>query len=333
MERRKVIAGNWKMNMLPNEAIDFITELTPLVKDTNNEVILCVPFTDLFYALLNVQDTNIKIGAQNMHFEESGAYTGEIAPAMLTEMGVKYVVIGHSERREYFGETDETVNKKVKKALEHNLVPIMCCGETLTQREQGVTMDFIRQQVKVGFLGITAEQAKRIIFDRYLAGVDWGWEHFGAIVTIGVKGDSYYVIEEHAAQHKYIGEWIQIAKDIIRRYGNIPFYCDPARTEHIAAFQKAGINAYLANNRVLSGIEEVATLMERQQFFIVYEQCPRFREEIYKYVWKKNTGEPLKENDDVLCAIRYGIHSDKTVSTIQSPEERMKKAKKIRGML
>ena len=180
---------------------------------------------------------------------------------------------------------------------------------------------------------ITAEQAKRIIFDRYLAGVDWGWEHFGAIVTIGVKGDSYYVIEEHAAQHKYIGEWIQIAKDIIRRYGNIPFYCDPARTEHIAAFQKAGINAYLANNRVLSGIEEVATLMERQQFFIVYEQCPRFREEIYKYVWKKNTGEPLKENDDVLCAIRYGIHSDKTVSTIQSPEERMKKAKKIRGML
>ncbi|WP_289290380.1 PBSX family phage terminase large subunit [Sporofaciens musculi] len=180
---------------------------------------------------------------------------------------------------------------------------------------------------------ITAEQAKRIIFDRYLAGVDWGWEHFGAIVTIGVKGDSYYVIEEHAAQHKYIGEWVQIAKDIIRRYGNIPFYCDPARTEHIAAFQKAGINAYLANNRVLSGIEEVATLMERQQFFIVYEQCPRFREEIYKYVWKKNTGEPLKENDDVLCAIRYGIHSDKTVSTIQSPEERMKKAKKIRGML
>ena len=169
--------------------------------------------------------------------------------------------------------------------------------------------------------------------DRYLAGVDWGWEHFGAIVTIGVKGDSYYVIEEHAAQHKYIGEWINVAKDIIRRYGNIPFYCDPARTEHIAAFRKAGISAYLANNRVLSGIEEVATLMTNRQFFIVYQQCPRFREEIYKYVWKKNTGEPLKENDDVLCAIRYGIHSDKTIGAIETPEERMKKAKKMRGML
>ena len=180
---------------------------------------------------------------------------------------------------------------------------------------------------------ITPEQARRMIFDRYLAGVDWGWEHFGAIVTIGVKGNSYYVIEEHAAQHKYIGEWINVAKDIIRRYGNIPFYCDPARTEHIAAFRKAGINAYLANNRVLSGIEEVATLMTNRQFFIVYEQCPRFREEIYKYVWKKNTGEPLKENDDVLCAIRYGIHSDKTIGTIETPEERMKKAKRMRGML
>ena len=180
---------------------------------------------------------------------------------------------------------------------------------------------------------ITPEQARRMSFDRYLAGVDWGWEHFGAILTIGVKGDSYYVIEEHAAQHKYIGEWINVAKDIIRRYGNIPFYCDPARTEHIAAFRKAGISAYLANNRVLSGIEEVATLMTNRQFFIVYQQCPRFREEIYKYVWKKNTGEPLKENDDVLCAIRYGIHSDKTIGAIETPEERMKKAKKMRGML
>ena len=180
---------------------------------------------------------------------------------------------------------------------------------------------------------ISPEQAKRMIFDRFLAGVDWGWEHFGAIVVIGMRGDVYYVIEEHAAKHKYIGEWINVAKDMIRRYGNIPFYCDPARTEHISAFQNAGIRAYLANNRVLSGIEEVATLMTKKKFFIVYEQCPRFREEIFKYVWKKNTGEPLKENDDVLCAIRYGIHSDMTVSTIETPEDRMKKARKMRVII
>ena len=112
--RRKVIAGNWKMNMLPNETIKFIEELTPMVKDTENEVILCVPYIDLFYALLNVQGTNIKIGAQNMHFEESGAYTGEISGKMLKSIGVEYVIIGHSERRQYFAETDETENKKIK---------------------------------------------------------------------------------------------------------------------------------------------------------------------------------------------------------------------------
>ena len=180
---------------------------------------------------------------------------------------------------------------------------------------------------------ITREQANKLIFDRYFAGVDWGWEHYGAIVVIGAKGDEYYIIEEYAAQHKYIGEWIKRAKDVIRRYGNIPFYCDPARTEHISAFQKAGISAYLANNRVLSGIEAVATLMTTKKFFIVYNECPRFREEIYKYVWKKNTGEPLKENDDVLCAIRYGIYSDMTVGEIETPQKQIQKAKRLRGML
>lgn len=180
---------------------------------------------------------------------------------------------------------------------------------------------------------ITLDQAQRIPFDRYLAGVDWGWEHWGAIVVIGVKGNAYYVIEEHAAQHVYIDGWIETAKDIIRRYGNIPFYCDPARTEHIAAFQKAGINAYMGNNRVLSGIEAIATLMTNEQFFIVYSQAPRFREEIYKYIWKKNTGEPLKENDDVLCAIRYGIYSDMTVQSIKTPEEQQKQANRLRRMI
>ena len=121
--RRKVIAGNWKMNMLPNEAIEFIDKFAPLVKDTENEVILCVPYTDLFYALLTAQNTNIKIGAQNMHFEEKGAYTGEVSAQMLKSIGVEYVIIGHSERRQYFNETDETVNKKIKAAFLNNLKP------------------------------------------------------------------------------------------------------------------------------------------------------------------------------------------------------------------
>ena len=152
--RRKVIAGNWKMNMLPNEAMDFIQELTPLVKDTKNEVILCVPYTDLFYALLHVQGTNIKIGAQNMHWEEKGAYTGEVSAPMLKSIGVEYVIIGHSERRQYFAETDETVNKKIKSALAHGLKPIVCVGETLEQRESGQTEQIVTSQVEKAFEGI-----------------------------------------------------------------------------------------------------------------------------------------------------------------------------------
>lgn len=195
---------------------------------------------------------------------------------------------------------------------------------------EGVVYPDFDQNVHV----ITPEQARGLIFERVLAGVDWGWEHWGAIVVIGVKAGSYYVIEEHAAQHKHIGSWIAVAKDIIRRYGNIPFYCDPARPEHVASFQKAGINAFLGNNRVLSGIEAVATLMTNRQFFIVYSRCPRFRDEIYKYIWKKNTGEPLKENDDVLCAIRYGIYSDMTVNKIEQPgQNRMEQARRLKGML
>ena len=161
--RRKVIAGNWKMNMLPNEAIDFIQELTPLVKDTKNEVVLCVPYTDLFYALLHVQDTNIKIGAQNMHWEEKGAYTGEVSAPMLKSIGVEYVIIGHSERRQYFAETDETVNKKIKSALAHGLKPIVCVGETLEQREAGKTEKVVTNQIAKAFEGINASDLEKII--------------------------------------------------------------------------------------------------------------------------------------------------------------------------
>ena len=146
MARKKIIAGNWKMNMTPSQAVELINTLKPLVANDEVDVLLCVPAIDIIPAMEAAKGSNIMIGAENMYFEEKGAFTGEISPAMLDDAGVKYVIIGHSERREYFAETDETVNKKVLKAFEHGITPIICCGETLTQREQGVTIDFIRQQ-------------------------------------------------------------------------------------------------------------------------------------------------------------------------------------------
>ena len=163
MSRRKIIAGNWKMNKTPSEAIALVEELKPLVANEEVDVVFCVPAINLIPVLDAVKGSNIAIGAQNMYFEESGAYTGEISPAMLVDVGVKYVVIGHSERREYFGESDADVNKKVLKALEHGITPIMCCGESLEQREQGVTMDFVRQQVKIGLQNVTPAQAKTVV--------------------------------------------------------------------------------------------------------------------------------------------------------------------------
>ena len=161
--RKKIIAGNWKMNKTPSETVKLIEELKPLVKNEEVDVVFCVPAISLTTAIEAAKGSNIEIGAENMFYEESGAYTGEIAPNMLTDIGVKYVIIGHSERREYFAETDETVNKKVLKAFEHGITPIICCGETLTQREQGVTIDFIRQQIKIALLNVTADQAKTTV--------------------------------------------------------------------------------------------------------------------------------------------------------------------------
>ena len=161
--RRKVIAGNWKMNMLPNEAMEMITKLAPDVKETENEVVLCVPYTDLFYSLLAAQGTNIKIGAQNMHFAEKGAYTGEVSGKMLKAIGVEYVIIGHSERRQYFAETDETVNKKIKAAFENELKPIVCVGETLEQREAGIAFEVITEQTRKALEGLTNDQVQNTI--------------------------------------------------------------------------------------------------------------------------------------------------------------------------
>ena len=161
--RRKVIAGNWKMNKSPKDVEEFMEKFPGLVSDTENEVILCVPFIDLCKAVKLSKGTNVKIGAQNMHFKDSGAYTGEISSKMLNDLNVEYVIIGHSERREYFNETDETVNLKIKAALTHDLKPIVCVGETLEQREAGITKEFVTGQVRNALKEITEDELKKII--------------------------------------------------------------------------------------------------------------------------------------------------------------------------
>lgn len=163
MSRKRIVAGNWKMNMTPAETTAFIAKLRPLVDNTEVDVVLCVPAIDIIPAMTATRGTNIEIGAQNMHFEENGAYTGEIAPGMLTDAGVKYVILGHSERREYNHETDEELNKKVKKAFEHGLTPILCCGETLEQRNKGITLDFIRMQIKSDLAGVPASDVEEMV--------------------------------------------------------------------------------------------------------------------------------------------------------------------------
>ena len=161
--RKAVIAGNWKMNKNRAEAKALIEELKPLVKDADCGVIVCVPFTDLETVLAATEGSNICVGAQNCHFAPSGAFTGEISATMLTEMGVEYVVLGHSERRQYFGETDVTVNKRMRAALDAGLKPIVCVGELLEQREQGVTAEVVGMQTRIALGGVSAEELKNII--------------------------------------------------------------------------------------------------------------------------------------------------------------------------
>jgi len=151
------------MNETPSEAVELVKTLIPLVKTDDADVVFCVPAIDIIPVVEATNGTNIEVGAENLYFEEKGAYTGEISANMLTDAGVKYVIIGHSERREYFAETDETVNKKVLKAFEHGLTPIICCGETLTQRKQGIYIDWIRMQIKIAFQNVTADQAKTAV--------------------------------------------------------------------------------------------------------------------------------------------------------------------------
>lgn len=163
MARRKIIAGNWKMNMTPSQAKALCEELRELVKTDDADVVYCVPAIDIVPVVEAVRGTNVEVGAENMYFEEKGAYTGEISAAMLVDAGVKYVIIGHSERRDYFKEDDALLNKKVKKAIEAGLIPILCCGETLEQREMGITLDWIRMQIKSDLVGITADQVASMV--------------------------------------------------------------------------------------------------------------------------------------------------------------------------
>ena len=163
MARKRIIAGNWKMNMTPSEAVKLVEELKPLVVNDDVDVVYCVPAIDIVPVVEAVKGTNVHVGAENFYIEDKGAYTGEISAPMLVDAGVKYVIIGHSERREYFKEEDAFLNKKVKKAIASGLTPILCCGETLEQREMGVTMDWIRLQIKSDLAGVAADDVKNLV--------------------------------------------------------------------------------------------------------------------------------------------------------------------------
>ena len=210
-KRKAVIAGNWKMNNTPTEAGLLLEALIPGVQGADCEVVVCVPFTDLCNVVAKCAGTNVHVGAQNVHFEKSGAYTGEVSADMLVDLGVEYVVIGHSERRQYFAETDETVNKRTRAALAAGLKPIICVGESLTQREQGVTEELVRLQVKVALLGVSAEELKNVVI---------AYEPIWAIGT-GRTATADQAEEVCAAIRKVVGELYgeDAAKALTVQYG------------------------------------------------------------------------------------------------------------------
>ena len=209
--RKAIIAGNWKMNKTATEAAALIDELIPAVKDADCEVVICTPFTSLVTAVEKTRGTNIHVGAENVHFEKSGAFTGEISADMLVDLGVEYVITGHSERRQYFAETDETVNKRTRAALAAGLKVIVCVGENLTQREQGVTEELVRMQTKIALRDVTAEEMKNIVI---------AYEPVWAIGT-GKTATSDQAQEVCAAIRKVLGEVYgeAVAKATTIQYG------------------------------------------------------------------------------------------------------------------
>lgn len=194
--RKKIIAGNWKMNKTPSEAVELAKMLKAKVDTDKSNVVFCVPAIDIIPVGEVIKGTNIALGAENVYFEDKGAYTGEISAPMLKDAGVKYVIVGHSERRQYFGETDEDVNKKIKKILEYGMTPIMCCGETLEQREMDITIEHIRMQIKKGLYGLTAEDVEKVVI---------AYEPIWAIGT-GKTATSQQAQEVCAEVRKVVGE-------------------------------------------------------------------------------------------------------------------------------
>ena len=209
--RKAIIAGNWKMNKTATEAAELIDALIPAVKDADCEVVICTPFTSLVTAVEKCKGTNIHVGAENVHFEKSGAYTGEISADMLVDLGVEYVIVGHSERRQYFAETDVTVNKRARAALAAGLKVIVCVGESLDQREQGVTEELVRMQTKIALLGVTAEEMKNVVI---------AYEPVWAIGT-GRTATSDQAQEVCASIRKVLGELYgeTVAEGVTVQYG------------------------------------------------------------------------------------------------------------------
>ncbi len=210
-KRKAIIAGNWKMNKTATEAAELIDALIPAVKDADCEVVICTPFTSLVTAVEKCKGTNIHVGAENVHFEKSGAYTGEISADMLVDLGVEYVIVGHSERRQYFAETDVTVNKRARAALAAGLKVIVCVGESLEQREQGVTEELVRMQTKIALLGVTAEEMKNVVI---------AYEPVWAIGT-GRTATSDQAQEVCASIRKVLGELYgeTVAEGVTVQYG------------------------------------------------------------------------------------------------------------------
>ena len=211
LNRKAVIAGNWKMNKTATEAKALINELIPAVKDAGCEVVICTPYTELATAVEMTKGTNIKVGAENVHFEKSGAFTGEISADMLVDLGVEYVITGHSERRQYFAETDQTVNKRSLAALNAGLKVIICVGESLQQREEGVTEELVRMQTKIALRDVTAEQMANVII---------AYEPIWAIGT-GKTATSEQAQEVCAQIRKVLGELYgeDVAKTVTVQYG------------------------------------------------------------------------------------------------------------------